>query len=319
MKKTLLSTLLLFFAFTKGFTQDYVILAKQGYKAYQDKDYAKSVEIFEQAFKLDKPKTSDLYSASWSATLSNQADKAFSFLGQAIDEGNPSFTHIKANQELVSLHKDVRWKEMILAKMEKMQADEWAKLKYPKIAKMLDSMVVPDQAIRNRHNEFLKQGVKKDSIIMKNLITEWNMIDSLNLIQTKKIFAEYGFLGFEEAGKTGSHDLWLLIQHSDKDPKFQEAVLSEMKKHVERKNANGTDYAYLIDRVNLNTGKQQIYGTQMRRSNETGVLAPHNLFEPENFNKRRAEVGLDTIEEYIETLNRYRGIKPKENQTKKSQ
>jgi hypothetical protein len=98
MKKTLLSTLFLFFAIIKGFTQDYATLAKQGSKAYQDKDYAKSVESFEQAFKLDKPKTSDLYSASWSATLSNQADKAFSFLGQAIDEGNPSFTHIKANQ-----------------------------------------------------------------------------------------------------------------------------------------------------------------------------------------------------------------------------
>jgi hypothetical protein len=203
--------------------------------------------------------------------------------------------------------------------MKKKQAEEWSKVKYSKIAEMLDSMVVPDQAIRNKHNEFQKKGIKKDSIIMKELVKEWNKIDSLNLIETKKIFAEYGYLGVEEVGKTGSHDLWLLIQHSDKDPKFQEAVLAEMKKHVERKNANGTDYAYLIDRVNLNTGKQQMYGTQMRRNNETGITAPHDLFEPENVNKRRAEVGLNTIEEYIEQLNKYRGIKPKENSTKKTE
>jgi hypothetical protein len=208
---------------------------------------------------------------------------------------------------------------MILAKMEKKQAEEWAKVKYPKIARMLDSMVVPDQAIRNRHTELGKQGFTEDSTIIKKLRIEWKTIDSLNTMQAKQIFKEYGFLGFEEVGKAGSNNFWLLVQHTYKDYKFQESVLSEMKKHVERKNANGVDYAYLIDKTMLNTGKQQIYGTQMRRDRETGITTPNNLFEPENVNKRRAEVGLDTIEEYIETLNKYYGIKPKENQTKKTQ
>lgn len=319
MKKTLLSTLILFFALTKGFTQDYTTLAKQGYKVYEDKDYAKSVDIFEQAFKLAKPKPSDLYNAACAATLGKQTDKAFDFLAQAIDGGYSNLVHLKTDTDLTSLHPDNRWKEIIIVKIEKKQADELAKLKYPKLIKILDSLVIPDQAIRNRHNELRKQGFIEDSTIIKKLIIEWKMIDSLNTIESQKIFNQYGFLGFEEVGKAGSNNFWVLIQHTYKNPKFQETVLSEMKKHVERKNANGTDYAYLVDKTMINVGKQQIYGTQMRRNKDTGITTPNNLFEPENVNKRRAEVGLDTIEEYIETLNKYYGIKPKENETKKSQ
>jgi tetratricopeptide (TPR) repeat protein len=307
MKKTLFTTILLLFVLFQGFSQDYATLAKQAYKVYEDKEYAKSVEIFEQAFKLDKPKSSDLYNAACSASLATQTDKAFDFLGQAIDAGYSNLGHLKSDTDLGSLYKDIRWKE-IIAKIEKKQADELAKLKFPKLIKVLDSLVIPDQAIRNRHTELRKQGFSEDSTIMKNLRTEWKMIDSLNIIEVKKIFRLYGFLGFEEVGKKGSNNFWLLIQHGDKDPKFQEEVLSEMKKHIERKNANGTDYAYLIDRVNVNMGKPQIYGTQMRRNKETGITTPIDLFEPEKVNKRRAEVGLGTIEEYIGVMNsHYKG------------
>ncbi|MEY4541206.1 MAG: hypothetical protein RLZZ306_2963, partial [Bacteroidota bacterium] len=144
MKKTLLFIFVLLFTLTKGFTQDYSTLAKQGYKVYEDKEYAKSVEIFEQAFKLGKPKSSDLYNAACAASLATQTDKAFNFLGQAIDVGYSNLGHLKSDTDLVSLYQDNRWKE-IIAKIEKKQADELAKLKYPKIAKMLDSMEVSDQ------------------------------------------------------------------------------------------------------------------------------------------------------------------------------
>jgi hypothetical protein len=318
MKKTLLSILLLFFALTQGFTQDYSTLAKQGYKVYEDKEYAKSVEIFEQAFKLEKPKPSDLYNAACSAALAKQTDKAFNFLGQAIDGGYSNLGHLKADTDLVSLYEDNRWKE-IISKIEKIQADELAKLKHPKLIKILDSLVIPDQAIRNKHTEFKKQGISEDSTIMKNLKVEWSRIDSLNTIEAKKMFEQYGFLGFEEVGKTGSNNFWLLIQHTYKDSNFQESVLLEMKKHVERKNAKGEDYAYLIDKTMINTGKPQIYGTQMKLNRETGITTPINLFEPENVNKRRIQVGLSTIEDYIDILNKYYGVKPKEKPVQKSQ
>jgi hypothetical protein len=318
MKKSLFSILFLVTILCKGFSQDYATLVKQGYKIYGEKDYEKSVQTFEQAFKLAKPKPGDLYNAACAATLGKQIEKAFSFLDQAVDFGYSNITHLKSDTDLESLHQDRRWQEILL-KIEKKEAEELAKLKYPKILKRIDSMEVCDQAIRDKYNDLRKKGGKRESPEMQSMIQEMKAVDSLNMIETKKLFKQYGFLGFEEVGKKGSHEFWLLIQHSDKDPKFQEDVLQEMKKHIERKNANGTDYAYLIDRVNINTGKPQIYGTQTRRSQETGKTDITNLFEPENVNKRRAEVGLGTIEEYLEMLDQYYGAKPKEKPVVKTQ
>jgi len=200
MKKTLLSTLLLFFALTKGFTQDYATLTKQGYKVYEDKEYAKSVEIFEQAFKLGKPKSSDLYNAACAASLAKQTDKAFNFLEQATDEGYSNLGHLKADTDLVPLYDDNRWKE-IIAKIEKKQADELAKLKYPKIAKMLDSMVISDQKFRNQSTDLMNKGFEWFSPEMQQAMKQGSNADSLNMIILKKLFREYGFLGFQEVGK----------------------------------------------------------------------------------------------------------------------
>jgi hypothetical protein len=307
MKKTLFTTLLLLFAIFQGFSQDYATLAKQAYKVYEDKEYAKSVEIFEQAFKLGKPKSSDLYNAACSASLATQADKAFNFLGQAIDEGYSNLGHLKSDTDLGSLYKDNRWKE-IIAKIEKKQADELAKLKYPKIAKMLDSMVVSDQAFRHQSTELRNKGLSWESPEIQKALNNMRNADSSNMVILKKVFKEYGFLGFEEVGKQGSSNFWLMMQHCDRDPKFQEEVLLEMKKHIERKNANSSNYAYLIDRVNVNTGKSQVYGTQMKLNQEGSSYEPQPVIEPENLNKRRAEVGLGTIEEYIGVMNsHYKG------------
>jgi hypothetical protein len=307
MKKTLLFIFVLLFTLTKGFTQDYSTLAKQGYKVYEDKEYAKSVEIFEQAFKLGKPKSSDLYNAACAASLATQTDKAFNFLGQAIDVGYSNLGHLKSDTDLVSLYQDNRWKE-IIAKIEKKQADELAKLKYPKIAKMLDSMEVSDQKFRNQSTDLQNKGSEWHSPEIQQVMKNGQKADSLNMIVLKKLFKEYGFLGIEEVGKQGSSNFWLMMQHCDKDPKFQEEVLSEMKKHIERKNANPSNYAYLIDRVKVNTGKPQVYGTQMKLNQDGSSYEPKPVIEPENLNKRREEVGLSTIEEYIGVMNsHYKG------------
>jgi tetratricopeptide (TPR) repeat protein len=307
MKKTLLLTFFLFFALTKGFAQDYTTLAKQGYRVYEAKDYAKSVEIFEQAFKLGKPKASDLYNAACSAALATQTDKAFDFLGKAIDAGYSNLGHLKGDTDLTSLYQDNRWKE-IIAKIENNLADELAKLKYPKIAKMLDSMVVSDQAFRHQSTELRNKGLDWFAPEIQKVLRNMQKADSSNMVVLKKLFKEYGFLGFEEVGKQGSNNFWLMMQHCDTDPKFQEEVLADMKKHIERKNASPSNYAYLIDRVNVNTGKPQVYGTQMKVNNDQSSYEPKPVIDPENLNKRRAEVGLGTIEEYIGIMNsRYKG------------
>ena len=138
--------------------------------------------------------------------------------------------------------------------------------------------------------------------------------DSLNLVACKEIFLQYGFPGVDRVGEERAHRFWLLIQHCDHDPVFQEKVLTKMKEEVDKKNANARDYAYLIDRVLVNHDKPQIYGTQMQLNRDSTSYEPKPLVEPEYVDARRKEMGMGPIEWYIQTMNsRYFGTLKKKN------
>lgn len=119
----------------------------------------------------------------------------------------------------------------------------------------------------------------------------------------KKIMGEHGFPGFNLVGAEGSHDFWLLVQHSDHDLKFQQAVLAKMKEEVDRKNANAENYAYLFDRVAKNSGQLQRYGTQVTYSEREQAI-PLPLEESKLVNRRRASTGLGPIEEYLNGISK---------------
>ena len=52
----------------------------------------------------------------------------------------------------------------------------------------------------------------------------------------KQIYDKYGFVGFDLAGKDGSRNFWLMVQHSDHNPDFQKEVLEKMKIEVDKGN-----------------------------------------------------------------------------------
>nr|WP_299033970.1 DUF6624 domain-containing protein [uncultured Tenacibaculum sp.] len=137
---------------------------------------------------------------------------------------------------------------------------------------------------------------------------EWQSFkDSVFAVTHKKateIFNKYGFVGFDVAGKEGSRNFWLIVQHLDFKPEFQEAVLKKMKTEVESKNANPENYAYLLDRVQLNTGKKQVYGTQVTYNWKVCQAYPKPLIDSINVNKRREEIGMEPLEVYLNEMSK---------------
>ena len=117
----------------------------------------------------------------------------------------------------------------------------------------------------------------------------------------KDIIKKYGVITYDLVGKESSNKFFTLIQHSDSDVKFQNCYLKKAKKYVRSKQISVSRFAYLTDRVNVNSGKPQIYGTQLKYD-KPGIPSPKNLKDPQNVNKRRAEVGLETIEEYLKSV-----------------
>jgi len=137
---------------------------------------------------------------------------------------------------------------------------------------------------------------------------EWNAFkDSVFTTHQKRIeeiFNDYGFVGYDLVGKKGSQDFWLVVQHSDHNPEFQKEVLEKMKKEVDKENADSKSYALLVDRVKLNTGQKQIYGTQVDYNFKLAQAYPKKLADSINVNQRRKSVGLEPLEVYLNRMSK---------------
>jgi len=90
-----------------------------------------------------------------------------------------------------------------------------------------------------------------------------------------------------------------------------------MKKQVLKKNASSGDYAYLTDRVRLNTNRDQLYGTQVMYSRDSCQAIPRPTENPDSLNRRRKEVGLDSIEEYLNKMSQLHFKMNKDNYEKR--
>jgi hypothetical protein len=121
--------------------------------------------------------------------------------------------------------------------------------------------------------------------------------DSINTIKVTKILDEYGWVGRDKVGNTGALTLFLVIQHSPYA--IQKKYLPMMRAAVASKQASSYNLALLEDRVALAEGKKQIYGSQVRLEQQGGKGSILPLEDPDNVDKRRAEVGLGPLAEYL--------------------
>src|SRR5687768_942986 len=159
----------------------------------------------------------------------------------------------------------------------------------------VDSLAHEDQKWRGLFRQV--DNLEIDTISREIVDLQIKLIDSLNFIQIEALFIKHGYLGNDKVGIESSHNFWLLVQHADRHPDFQERVLAAMKIEADKNNSSLTDYAYLLDRVKVNTGQAQIYRTQMTLNSTKTSYEPKRVIDPDNLNDRRKQVGLNTIED----------------------
>jgi hypothetical protein len=113
----------------------------------------------------------------------------------------------------------------------------------------------------------------------------------------KSVLARIGWFDISHYGAVASQAAWLIVQHSDHDPAWQAAVLADLAPRVARGDMQRSYYAYLVDRVAVNAGRPQTYGTQ-GHCRGRGNLALLPVVDRPNLDRRRAEMGLETIADY---------------------
>jgi hypothetical protein len=287
--------LITYFAFAQN--KEYSSFVKKADSLFKAKEYKKAGFTFSEAFKSLgwKGQSNDRYNAACAWSLANYPDSSFFQINNLLSKHNfIDYDKITSEAHLISLQTDARWTpiiETIKQNKDKVEAN----FNKPLVAQ-LKQIYEEDQKYRQQLNDIEKQ-YGWDS---KEIKAQWNIInekDSINLIVIKDILDKYGWLGKDVVGDRGNSTLFLVIQHSDQ--KTQEKYLPMMRAAVKTGNAKGSSLALLEDRVALGQGKRQIYGSQIGRNPDTQVYFVLPLEDPDNVDKRRAEVGLGTIATYI--------------------
>ena len=130
-----------------------------------------------------------------------------------------------------------------------------------------------------------------------------NRIDIKNTCEFKKILDKYGWPKKSIFGEDVSNSAWLIVQHADHDIDFQKNSLKILKRLEKISEINRHLIPLLIDRVRVNQGRKQIYGTQFYM-NEKNELVPRPLSNPGKVNRLRKKYGLSSLASYKRLLSK---------------
>lgn len=114
------------------------------------------------------------------------------------------------------------------------------------------------------------------------------VIDACHSYRMRNIIQEYGYPSVKLISKEGMKNWWILVQHQDLDIVLQQKCLEYCDFAPE-------EYALLADRVLVNTGKSQRYGTQLN--------AP--IVNRRKIEAERLKLGLVSLKEYIARTKRF--------------
>jgi hypothetical protein len=164
------------------------------------------------------------------------------------------------------------------------------------LTKQLDSIYDLDQTDRQK----LMLLIKKDGLRSKKVRNLWSKIeelDAVNLLEVKSILDQYGWLGVEAIGKKGNAALFLVIQHADQQTR--EKYLPMMRTAAKQNRAALSDLALLEDRLALEQGKKQLYGSQMGFNEKTQRYYVLPIEKPEHVDERRKSMGLSDMKSHL--------------------
>lgn len=172
-----------------------------------------------------------------------------------------------------------------------------ADVKDPVLCARLIEMTNRDQIVRRK---WLADRANKE------IHAEVESVDAANLRELVEIIDRHGWPGRSLVGGRASGGAWGVIQHSPIETikKYLPLMTAAMKAGE----LDGALVATSVDRVQIADGKPQIYGTQFREEN--GEMVPHPIEDPDEVDKRRAEVGLSPLAEYKRQMDQMYQKKP---------
>ena len=163
----------------------------------------------------------------------------------------------------------------------------------PDLRNELLQMLERDQAARVK----CADGTADDQIKCLQKIAE--EIDVPNTKRMNEILASHGFPTMSMVGRDGVGAFVTMLQHvRDIETRKKSAV--GMARAYEDKVILPNQYAGFVDRLLIDQGKAQRYGSNFQMKDGKMVMTP--VEDPKNLEKRRKKLGLPTMSEYMKML-----------------
>jgi len=148
----------------------------------------------------------------------------------------------------------------------------------------------------SKKQQILIEVLESDQRIRKsNELIKYAKEDHRNQELVISIIEKCGMPTLNEVSQKHMDAIWLCLQHTTKEHRKNYFPLIE--KAVENGDLSKQQYALMKDRILMDEGKPQIYGSQIKN----GKL--YKLENPETVNERRKKMGMGTIEDYLKHFN----------------
>jgi len=143
-----------------------------------------------------------------------------------------------------------------------------------KKSEILSEVYISDQKIRRENNliKYAKEDHRNQELIIS-------------------IIEKCGMPTLNEVNQEQMNAIWLGLQHTEN--KYRVKYFPLIEKAVKNGDLSKEQYALMKDRILMDEGKPQIFGSQIIN----GKL--YDLEAPETVNARRQEMGLEPIEDYL--------------------
>lgn len=157
----------------------------------------------------------------------------------------------------------------------------------PVLQAALIRMAAEDQQARHISPDRLAAG---ETAALENI----RKVDARNLAELRKVIEKHDVPTVDTVGSEGMSAFWILVQHADGDPSLQQRVLAGLS--TDPRGIPPNEIAMLTDRVQVNRGEPQTYGTQFHR--EKGKFVPDTIRDADGLAERRRRMDLMPLDDY---------------------
>lgn len=168
------------------------------------------------------------------------------------------------------------------------------KLNQP-LAKQLDSIYQLDQSVRIAYQQALKDSASAP--VVDSLLKVMRQTDAQNLMKVEAIIKQHGWLSPQKVGIYTAQGLFLVIQHADLST--QKRFLPMIREAEKKGDILSSNLAILEDRINMRSGKKQIYGSQGITDAKTGKKFIYPIIDVDNLDHRRKSMGMPPMKDYV--------------------